>query len=140
MLGDGRWRRQHPAASVGTNVVSSLLNAVAVLCFSTYLCLLPTVGDCSPTVIVCTSTSITLEQSSEHKVGLPAYISETFFALVLRYHCKNLRHFGAPNTWCRNVLGPKCLRSEVSVHPIIAQRTGAVGEVHPRVILRSGGL
>jgi len=21
-----------------------------------------------------------------------------------------------PNTWCRNVLGPKCLRSEVSVH------------------------
>ena len=22
----------------------------------------------------------------------------------------------APNTWCRNVLGPKCLRSEVFVH------------------------
>jgi len=33
---DGRWRWQHPAASVVTNVVSSLLNAVAVLCFRTY--------------------------------------------------------------------------------------------------------
>ena len=33
---DGRWRRQHPAASVGTNIVSSLLSAVAVLCFRTY--------------------------------------------------------------------------------------------------------
>jgi len=34
----GRWSlaATHPAASVGTNVVSSLLNAMAVLCFCTY--------------------------------------------------------------------------------------------------------
>ena len=39
----------------------------------------------------------------------------------------SIGHFGtnakiwdasAPNTWCPNVLGPKCLRSEVSVHPM----------------------
>jgi len=29
---------------------------------------------------------------------------------------EKIRDTSAPNTWCRNVLGPKCLRSEVSVH------------------------
>jgi len=34
--------------------------------------------------------------------------------------CTNAKMWdtSAPNTQCRNVLGPKCLRSKVSVHPI----------------------
>jgi len=36
---------------------------------------------------------------------------------TLRHQRKNLRHFGTKHMR-RNVLGPKCLRSEVSVHHI----------------------
>jgi len=50
----------------------------------------------------------------------------------VQYRYGSLAHFGtnakmwntsAPNTWCRNVFGPKCLRSEVSVHRNYTQNT-----------------
>jgi len=57
---DGRWRRQHPAASVGTNIFSSLLSAVAVLCFRNYyVCCRQWV---TAGVSRLPSTSITLQQ------------------------------------------------------------------------------
>jgi len=61
MLGDDRWRRQHPTDSVGTNVVSSLLSAVAVSASAPILF----VADIGWLLTHCyrlPSTSITLEQ------------------------------------------------------------------------------
>jgi len=73
--------------------------------------------------------------SSKYKVGVHFWTQSRHSKHLLILGPKCLMHFSAelsiwhfststkiwdissPNTWCRNVLGPKCLRSEVSVHP-----------------------